>query len=282
MADANGQAGSGAQGQGAQGDQGTPKSFIEQLPENLRTEPVFKNVKDLPDLAVQFVNAQRLIGVEKMPRPKDTWTDKEWNEFFAVAGRPETAEGYKLDMKSFKDIGLEDEVKKIVPLAHKAGMSQKQLSDLLTGYHGVVSDQIKAVAERNSLAKTEAEASLKKEFGSMYQANIEIAQSTLKKLASEDMMKKLDSSGFGNDPDFVRMLVKVGKGMMEDHASSGGGQPLNLSEATAAAMKIKELIGDQAFQKRLGNKYEIGHKEAVAMWAQLHSMAYPGKSDERE
>jgi hypothetical protein len=47
------------------------EGWREHLPEDIRAEPSLANVRDLPGLAKSYVNAQRMIGRDKIVLPKD-------------------------------------------------------------------------------------------------------------------------------------------------------------------------------------------------------------------
>ena len=48
------------------------------------------------DLAKSWVNAQKLIGKEKIPLPGEKATKEDWDVVFSRLGRPEKPEGYTL------------------------------------------------------------------------------------------------------------------------------------------------------------------------------------------
>ena len=74
---------------------GSGNSFIEMIPEELREHPSLSPIKDVGNLARSYVNAQRLIGSDKIPLPKNP-TDEDLDNIYSKLGRPETPEGYEL------------------------------------------------------------------------------------------------------------------------------------------------------------------------------------------
>ena len=50
---------------------GSGNSFMEMIPEELREHPSLSPIKDVGNLARSYVNAQRLIGRDKVPLPKN-------------------------------------------------------------------------------------------------------------------------------------------------------------------------------------------------------------------
>ena len=76
--------------QGGSGD-----DFLSMIPEELRDHPSISPIKDVPNLARSFVNAQRLIGAEKLPLPANP-SDADLDNIYGKLGRPESAEGYEI------------------------------------------------------------------------------------------------------------------------------------------------------------------------------------------
>jgi hypothetical protein len=109
-----------------------PSEFLSSLPEELRGEPSLKNVKDINDLATQFLNAQKTIGKKYVGEP-DTDSTEELMNYYKGIGMPETPEGYELEVTDdLKKIGFDDSMFK--EMSHKAGLTKKQASNLLKVY----------------------------------------------------------------------------------------------------------------------------------------------------
>lgn len=61
--------------------------------------------------------------------------------------------------------------------------------------------------------------------GSNFDANLGIARSAVEKLGTPELMKALDESGFGNHPELVRFMHRVGKAIGEDRTMVAGSSP---------------------------------------------------------
>ena len=70
----------------AGGSQAAPIGFLDSLPEDLRGEPSLRTFTDPASLAKSYVNAQRMIGADKIPKPGKSWTDDQYNEFYNSVG----------------------------------------------------------------------------------------------------------------------------------------------------------------------------------------------------
>ena len=71
-----------------------PAEWLQQVPEDIRGEAALQTVPDIGTLAKNYLNAEKLIGQQRLPAPQTSWGDKEWGEFYSKIGRPEKPEGY--------------------------------------------------------------------------------------------------------------------------------------------------------------------------------------------
>ena len=75
-----------------------PVAFAESLPEDIRGEAAFRDIKSLPDLAKGYLHATRMVGgrpedLIKVPTsPED---QAAWDAAFGKLGRPEKPDGYQ-------------------------------------------------------------------------------------------------------------------------------------------------------------------------------------------
>lgn len=58
------------------------------LPDELKMDASLLKFNDIPSLAKSYVNAQRLIGADKIALPGEHATDDEWSEVYDRLGRP--------------------------------------------------------------------------------------------------------------------------------------------------------------------------------------------------
>lgn len=262
------------------GGGGTITDWRTSLPEDIRGEALFASVKAkdateaLGIIAKQHVHAQKLIGVDKIAKPNAKWGEKEWGEFNRSLGVPETHDKYELpDVKLAEGLKLDDtKVGKFKQVFHKLGLRPDQVKGVMQAYLEDLNGDFTGRLEGNKLAMSQATTALKGEFGDKYDSKLDIAKSVLRKFGSDTLLAKLESSGLANDPEVVKLFVKLGEGMLEDKAG-GGGDDLLIKSSTAATQEINKLKGDAEFQKALTGQYAPGHKEAVAKWLQLHEEA---------
>lgn len=256
-------------------------AFLNALPEDIRGESVFKDIPDVPTLGKNYLNAQRLIGTKRLPVPEKSWTEAQWNEFYAQTGRPELPEKYSVpEIKMEPGLELDGEkLTKVKTHFHRLGLSDSQARGVMEYYMNTMNEGAKAQSTSQMTAVAGAQAALKQEWGDKYDANIDLAKAVVRKFGDEQFMQYIEGSGMGNNPQLIKMLAKVG-GMIVEDTSKGGGADFNINNSTRAIQEIATLTTDREFQAALNKASDPGHKAAVERWMRLHSVAYPGKQVE--
>lgn len=251
-------------------------SFLDTLPEEIRNEPCLKTVPDVATLAKNYVHAQRLVGVDKIPRPNAKWTDKEWAEYYAAGGRPDAADKYSVPKLELEDgIKIEDAaLERVRKQCFDMGLNQRQFEATLKAYTDELNNDVRTFKSRQKAATEKALADLRAKFGDQTDGKLQLAQAALAKYGDEGLKQRVVASGLGNDITFIEMLAAVGELMIEDKIPSPGGKPA-LAPVDVARRQIQDLKMDQAFTKVLLDQQAPGHKEAVQRWEELHRVAFP-------
>ena len=102
---------------------GSGNDFLSMIPEELREHPSLSPIKDVGNLARSFVNAQRLIGADKIPMPVNP-TDEDLDNIYNRLGRPETAEGYEIAVDG--NVVTEEVAQSYADIAHKLRLTPQQ------------------------------------------------------------------------------------------------------------------------------------------------------------
>lgn len=260
---------------------GLPEEFKDHPSlEKYTTEGGLVNVPT--ELVKGFVNAQKLIGKEKIPVPADGDGDEAWNEVWSRLGRPETAEGYELklpeNMPQEFD-GAEEMTKDFKTTAHKLGMLPKQAQGLLDWFMETNGQILQKNVEAGQNFRAESEAGLRKAWGRAYSQNVAEAQNAFEAIAKdmgqedgEALAKLLEDTQLGDHPLVLKFFNKVGKMLGEDTIgdTKGRGFVLNPEEAQA---EIAKIMGDK--KNPYWDKTHAEHKIAHDRMRQLHEMAYP-------
>jgi hypothetical protein len=164
----------------------TQRPFAERLPEKYKNDPLFRDIKDDSGLYDSFANAQRLVGADKNRvalLPKDDKDVEGWNNFYKAQGRPDTADKYTFGKRADGSDYGESDVnfqKQMAPILHKMGVTQRQL-DLGRGDWDKLQADITAAAEGTRKADMEkATAALRSKWGGDYDGHIKDADAAIK------------------------------------------------------------------------------------------------------
>lgn len=136
----------------------------------------------------------------------------------ALPAAPKTADEYKFEFpEGFPTDQFEPEFKARKEFALKAGLSSDQFSQLMSHDLGVLAEKSKAFEAERS----EAHKKLKAEWGGNYDANIAAAQKAITAVFGERIAKMYDPAK-DTDPDIIRGMLKIAKGMKEDTVHQPG------------------------------------------------------------
>ena len=259
-------------------------AWLADLPEDLRGNPAITSFKGNewkevgPVLAKSFIDTKAMTGRKAYDLPQDDWKPEKWQEWNKTLGVPESPEKYPaIDDALAQKAGMSKEVlagayKKF----HELGMTPRQVKGLLNDWY--VGEAAKGAELQSTQTKAQQEAeiaSLKLEFGPKYDAKIGLLKAVLTKFGSPELTEWAETSGAGNNPGFVKALVKIGEAMMED-ASHGGraGQLGEASNKQQALQSISSLKQDKEFMNTLTNGSGPAQKEALKKWNELFQLAY--------
>lgn len=228
------------------------------------------NYKDANALVEGLKQTRSYVGVDKNDLIRLPKADKDGNrdlsEVYKQLGRPDDATGY--------GFGDEEFAKTAAQKLYDLGISKKQADSLM-----------EFMTEQDNINKQKAEeewntgvekgiAALKKEWGSDYEVNVQLAQQAVRDVASktgftEEELNKIEKV-LGTDKS-TKLFYAIG-------SAQGGVKSLqnyNSGQETPemAAYKIKELQKDKEFVSRLAKN---DHK-AVQEINRLTALALGGK-----
>ncbi len=243
-------------------------------------DAAFRDITAVAGLASSYLHATKMSGgrpqdLVRVPGPEDA---EGWSAVYAKLGRPEKVDGYAIKAPQGQEWSDADKAfhAAILPAVHAAGLSQRQLDQVVTAWNGYAD---RVVAEQDAAAvvrQQESERALRTEWGRAYDQNLDLAKRALAHYWDADAVQALEETGLGDHPGLARLFAKLGKGLEEDGllgrgAPSGGG----VLAPTEARQQIAAKYQDKDFAAVLTNKRAPGHAEAVAEMERLHLMAYP-------
>lgn len=180
---------------------GMNKPFAEMLPEKIRGEAYFKDIKDLDGLATRALHQAKMIGLDKnqlavLPKGPD---DKEgYENLYKTLGRPEAADKYVVPPRADKAAYSEQEQafqKAMLPVLHQAGLSQRQVDAIVPAWNAMQDANAKASGEAFAANAKKAEDALRSEWGAAYDENKGLAQQALAHYGSPELLAELEATG---------------------------------------------------------------------------------------
>ena len=249
-----------------------------------KDDPVFKAFegKGLGEVFKSYKNAQSLIGGEKVTLPAGKLDNEEtWNYLFGRLGRPETADGYKLDVKELPGGGKYDDkvIGDFKAAMHKLGLLPKQAQGALDYFHGLLEGgAADAEAAQTKLAE-ETEAALMAELKTKdkYNEFVNGAKAAMKRFGGEPAQVEAFIDKFGNDPVAVRMFGNVAKAMLEDAALRGDTSFKLMGEDAQSQLKDIQSNPNNRLHKAYYTASDPNHQAAVDEVYRLNTLIHGNK-----
>lgn len=252
-----------------------PENWKSALPKEFQEEPSLKLVTDVPTLVKNYLNAQKMIGADKIVIPSKHATDEDWKTVFQKLGQPADIKDY--EVKYDKTLPFDEaSIKGFKETAHANGILPKQAEKLLDWYGKSLKDQTGAI-ESERKAKFEGEwESLRKTWGEAFDNKVGAAMLVVKEFGDPDVVEYMRASGLGSDPKLARFLAKIGETMLEDKLPTvqkrgADGNPALTPEE--AKQKVNEIMGNKEHPYFV--KTHPGHKAAIEEMQRYFKAQFP-------
>lgn len=230
-----------------------PNSFLDGLSEDLRGYAELKGFKDSASVLNAYKNLEKFQGVpaDKLLKLPDENDKEAVNAFLEKLGRPKTAEEYKIAIPE----GQSDKLAKaMAPLFFNAGLSQKQVEQLVAGWNSLQQAEAKAIQQQQAEFIAAQEAELKAEWGGRYNENLELAKRAAISLGiTAEQINAIEKS-----TDFkttMNLLLNIAGKLSEDSLKGAGNAGGNgVLTPAAAKAKLAQLEQDPEWAKKFNNK----------------------------
>lgn len=237
-------------------------------PEQLQTVQT-KGYKSPADVITAYMNAERLVGADKIPVPKDGV----WDEVARVKlGIPSDVKGYKVERPQLPE-GLPYDEKfeeSALAVAHEVGLTPKQAQRLVEFYAKTQGDAFTNLQQQTESDRQATVAELTKEFGKAYDDQVAHAARAARHFGGDALIEYLNGSGAGNNPHLIRAFAKIGQALREDKMP-GGGPSSGALTPEQARVEANKLMASEAYRKREHPE----HADVVRRVQQLFESAYP-------
>ena len=240
------------------------------LSEELQRDPSIAHIPDVETMAKSYVNAQRMVGAEKIAIPGKHGTDEEWSQVYDKLGRPEAPDGYELEMNNVPD-GMAANPELIgwfQQTAHKVGLSPQQAQMLADEYNtmaGVAEGSPDEAAIEAEAREQEGVRELQREYGKAFDNKVDLAKAVLQEHGGGGLLelKLSDGRALGSHPDLVRTFVNIGDMMKSKLGEDSIKGPKSDGSITPGDAQ-KELTKIQAPDGPYWDRNHPGHEAAVA------------------
>lgn len=218
------------------------------IPEEIRGHKSLEHIQDVGALAKSYVNAQSMIGADKVAIPGKHATDEDWGEVYRRLGRPDTPDGYELNNEMPEGAQSSDEMLNwFKNAAHEAGLTPSQAQRLLGGYNEFLGSMVANDSGQVQQIRENTEIELKREYGAAYNDMISNGNAVMQEFGEAGMseIELADGRLLGDHPEMIRMMVnisqfintKIGEDSLEGIKNSGALTPADaqgrLAELTA-------------------------------------------------
>ena len=224
----------------------TSKSWKEIISEEYRKNPNIEKFTEIDALAKSYINAVSMIGSDKIPVPTNNSTEDQWNEVYNKLGRPESADKYKLDVKSDIVPMEETSIKSFAENAHKLGLNNKQAQGILEFYKNNMEQSAQQMNIDMETNQASAEAQLRKEWGRSFDENIKRAGALAKSNMNSEVldMQLKDGTRLGDHPEVIRGFAKIASMVTEDKFIGTGAE--NMASARDLGTEISSIVNDRS------------------------------------
>jgi len=251
---------------------GSGNDFLSTIPEELRDHPSLGPIKDVENLARSYVNAQRLIGADKLPIPANPTTE-DLDNIYSRLGRPESADGYEIAVDG--NIVTEDVAKSYADVAHNLRLTPDQANGVLEYYRAMVQESGSMSEAAESQQRNQTEMSLRKEWGDEFDARIEDAGKIAKQFGSNELleMRLADGTKVGNHPDFIKAFANMAEfrsSVTSEDTVADSTISSTLSRREAQA-EIESIMASAVYTDR---KNVVGRQQAIDRVQELMEMLH--------
>ncbi len=202
-------------------------------------------------MAKSYINAQKMVGAEKLAIPGNWATDEDWALVYNKLGRPEGPDGYELGENGgdFADWFRET--------AHNSGLSVRQAQQIASAYEQFAGQFTQASEEQQEAHRMEIETELRQEFGREFDDKMARANELLREFDAPDLteIQLADGSLLGDNPELVRFMVRLSDYVAEQ-----------VSEDGFAGRDSRPQVSDSDLQARIS---ELTAKNSP-YWEKMH------------
>jgi len=243
------------------------ETWRDSLDDDIKSEKCLESVKDIKSMARSYVHAQRMVGKEKVAIPGKESTDAEWMDFYKATGQPETPEDYGFAKpEDMPDEMFDADFAKSASMAiHELGMNVKQAQGLFKFWNDYAGKQVTASNQAQELENEELKQNFISKYGNKAEEMKHLGNVAVNRGSDNDTeFEARIAQKFGNDMDFVQLMVNLG-GKFAEHKLIP--LPGDATQSVADLQtEINEAMKDDAYM----TESHPNHKHQVAVISNLY------------
>ena len=247
------------------------------IPSEYKDKPYFEKIKDIPGLFKSFDSAQELIGKRPAGIPQADAPAEEWNAFYKALGRPDTPEGYQIEMPKDlpKNLEVDDtHLGEFKSLAYELGLTPAQVEKLVNYDMARQSKALESINKQSEQSQQqindEFDKMRTKLFGERADQAIENSRKLLAKYAPADFLDKIQ----GLDNNSLIALTSVLDGITNDYLSedtpiSGNNMPSTSKDELLA--DARKLMQSEAFRNPFNVEHDATQQKVKAIYEKIYA-----------
>lgn len=247
------------------------------LPEELRNDPSLAPINDLQGLAKSFINAQKMVGRDKITIPDKHATPDDWKNIYHKLGLPQKFEDFQVEAP--KDVPFQDGfITDFKKRAYEAGVLPKQAEEMLSWYADVNNQHQEQFQQKRQAEVAQQMEALKQEYGAHFNEKMSRFKHLMREagdsVGSEQLYswlnnQEVEGTALGSHPLFIKLIDFFSSKMAEDDF-------VNV-EGSAQSKKSVQTEIDEVLKNPKHPYYDQGHpnhKDAVADLKRKYEMLY--------
>ncbi len=227
-------------------------------------DPNISKFKDPRDLAKSYIEAQKLIGREKVPIPKD---QAELQEVLTKLGVPDKATAYPNFDDATSVFGSAQDFEAFKEIAHESGLLPQQF----TALYGKVKEMMQNDSANKGKYRQEMTAKglqqLATDFGTEADAKLNTARRVFQ-IFSDDVKQQITAAGLDVNANFIKSLASLGEYYKEDSFIA------TRYSGSEAKSELQAITSNRAHPYY--NKEHPEHTAAVQKVQTLYKIVYGG------
>lgn len=241
------------------------------------TDASMADYTDLNGLAKSHINAQKMVGGDKLPMPQDDWGKEDWADFNKKIGMPVDTAGYELPNHESATDADKEWFEKV---AHeKLMLSKRQAGELWKEMNDKAKTSGDEFTTKNKTVLDEGYKELREEWGTNYDEMVKSTNKGLQRLDEDGRFRQwMKSTGINQQPEMLRFANKVAQLFNEDSAPGDvvAGMPMSKEQASA---QVNKIFSDAQKDPKhpLMNKKDPMHDDLVKKITKLSTIAGGGK-----